>query len=84
MMSSSGIRAFGSGSDDYVIKITMRRRQSWSLESQSHFHPRCLRLLEDSQRNGEEPVRIAIVNNADDAPEKKAEVDIRLAEIRYI
>ena len=82
-MSSSGIRASGSGSGDYVKKILLKDVASygpWKVKLTSILDVEdCWEIVNGTEV---EPTRIAIVNDADDAPENKVEVDIRLAEIK--
>ena len=81
--SSSGIRASGLGSGDYVKKILLKDVATygpWKAKLTSILDAEdCWEMVNGTEV---EPTRIAIVNDADDAPENKVEVDIRLAEIK--
>ena len=77
-MSSSGIRASGSGSGDYVKKLLLKNVASygpWKAKRTSILDDEdCWEIVDGTEV---EPTRIAIVNDADDAPENKVEVDVR-------
>ena len=76
-MSSSGIRASVSGSGDYVKKILLKDVASygpWKARLTSILDAEdCWEIVNGAEV---EPTRIVIVNDADDAPENKTEVDI--------
>ena len=83
MASTSGIRASGSGSGEYAKKILLKDVASygpWKAKLTSILDAEdCWDIVNGTEF---EPVRLAIVNDANGVQENKPQVDARLAEIK--
>ena len=83
MMSSSGIRASGSGSSEFVKKIVLKDKESyapWRTKITAILDAEdCLEIVNGTEI---EPHEIAEVQDADNAPANSAEVEKRHVEIK--
>ena len=83
MMSSSGIRASGSGSSEYVKKIVLKDKASygpWRTKITAILDAEdCLEIVNGTEI---EPPEIAEAQDADNAPANSAEVEKRHVEIK--